>query len=118
VNRRIAILIIVVNLLATAAGLWALRHQLRNAGPWNAAEVKQGLAAYLASATTPSEMQARSVEVAEMMDAAWTVKEAARVLVYRYLRNIVLLGGFNVVAVGIGLWVGRSSVRAEAAIGQ
>jgi hypothetical protein len=66
---------------------------------------------YLASAATSTEMQARSAEIAELMVSADTVNQGSRVLLYRYLRNIVLLGGFNVVAVGIGLWMGQSRME-------
>jgi hypothetical protein len=58
-------------------------------------------------------MQARSAEIIEIVDRASTIAEGACVLVYRYLRNVVLLGGFNVVVVGAGLWMGLLRMDAK-----
>ena len=75
------------------------------------AQLKEGLTGYLARVTTPADMQAKSNEIAELMSSADFLSQGWRAHTYRALRYAVLLGGFNVVAMAFGLWMGR--VRCE-----
>lgn len=113
VNRRLAIFILLVNLFATAAGLWPFRPRHRHPDTMNVVELKHGLTAYLASVTTPAEMQARGAEMAELMISAKTLVDGSHVLLYRTLRYIVMLGGFNVLSIGAGMWLGRGAAGVE-----
>ena len=70
-------------------------------------ELKEGLTGYLAGVATPADMQAKSAEIAELMTSADFISQGWRAHTYRALRYAVLLGGFNVLAGIIGLWMGR-----------
>jgi hypothetical protein len=78
--------------------------------------IKRGIAAYLASVTTPEEMKAKSAEIARIVALASYVVEGWHALFYRTIRYIVLLSTFNVVSIGIGMWMGRTKPGAKPAM--
>jgi hypothetical protein len=106
-QRHIAILILLVNFVATVAGIRTINKMRQRSDALPQTELEAGLTSYLATANTPDQMKDRSAELARIMVNADSVVEGSHILVRRCLKYLCLLGTFNFVFSGAGIWMAR-----------